>query len=325
MPQDVAIVFVHGINATTYDYADRMRDRLIAALPKKLRAHATFRSVFWADIVRGRQQQFLQVARDSSNIRVSKWRRFVVEGLGDAAAYQKTRNRDNAAYYQIQGRITEKLKEADNHGQPAKPLVFIGHSLGCHIISSYAWDINRLKQMSDVELAEWNDPEAGEFVRSLRTWSPLRRLDTFAGFVTLGSNMPLFTFTFGPDRVFPITKYSNDKYQAAFPGSSLPAAIKAKSRWLNFYSRNDLLGFPLKPLNSAYHSEPLLEDKEVEAEGFLRARFWPGSLNAMQAHIGYWHNRTVVRESAKLIRDLIEADPASPPAGASAPGASVQA
>ena len=26
----------------------------------------------------------------------------------------------------------------------------------------------------------------------------------------------------------------------------------SKARWLNFYSKRDLLGFPLKPLNPAY-------------------------------------------------------------------------
>jgi hypothetical protein len=37
------------------------------------------------------------------------------------------------------------------------PLVFIGHSLGSHIISSYVWDLNRLKQKSEDEIESEDD------------------------------------------------------------------------------------------------------------------------------------------------------------------------
>jgi len=35
----------------------------------------------------------------------------------------------------------------------------------------------------------------------------------------------------------------------AVPGAALPQPLYDRARWLNFYSKRDLLGFPLKPLN----------------------------------------------------------------------------
>jgi pimeloyl-ACP methyl ester carboxylesterase len=308
VPRDVAIVFVHGIQARDFDYSVPMRTKVLKALPRSLRPHAKFRSVFWADIVRGRSQLYLQQALLSTHIADTSYRRLVVEGLGDAAAYQKTRSRDNSAYYQIQERITNVLRDADAREDPNRPLIFIGHSLGCHIVSSYAWDINRLKQMTEEQLAGWDDTVATSFVAELRAASPFRQLGTFAGFVTMGSNMPLFTFMFGPDKVYPITRYPDASRLPAFPGANLPAAVAAKARWLNFYSPSDILGYPLKCLNNAYREEKRLSDWEVISEGYLRSRFLPASMNAMRAHTGYWTNRTVVRQSSTLIASIITAE-----------------
>ena len=310
MPRAVTVVFMHGINASDLNFAAPMRELLTYALPRKLRSYVKYQSVFWADIVRGRSQSYLQQARTSARMVDSPYRRLVVEGLGDAAAYQKTRKRDNSAYFAIQDRVSQALKDADAAGDPQRPLIFICHSLGCHIASSYAWDINRLKQMSDEDLAKWGEPETERLARELRSASPFRTLDTFAGLVTMGSNMPLFTFTFGPDRVFPITHNFKDGRSPAFPGRGLPERILSRAQWINFYSANDLLGYPLKPLNAAYGGEDRLIDRQVFSEGHIRARVLSPNFNVMRAHLGYWTNRTVIRESARLITRIMTAEDA---------------
>jgi hypothetical protein len=124
----------------------------------------------------------------------------------------------------------------------------------------------------------------------------------------MGSNMPLFTFTFGPDRVFPITYDFQDGRRAAFPGQGLSAHTLAQSRWINFYSANDLLGYPLKPLNAAYAAESCIEDRRVYSEGWLRAHLLPSNFNVMRAHLRYWMNPTVIRQSAALISRIMTAD-----------------
>lgn len=311
MTQPVAVVFVHGIHTHEPGYAGRMQDAIQTALPKTVRDVVTFRSVYWASRVRDRQAMYLDAVARKGLFDANKWRGLVVQGLGDAAAYQKTRSYKNSAYYQIQSDIRAVLDELDNQGLPDRPLIFVGHSLGCHIISSFVWDINTVKQWGEVRAAK-EDEEAFRFAEYLKGGSPFRRLDTLAGLVMMGSNMPLFTFTFGPDRIMPITTSRGPEEAPAFPGAALRGATLERARWLNYYSRNDLLGYPLKALNAAYAQEPRLHDIEVAAEGWLRrgaSRVLPALAPAFtyRAHTRYWSNPRVVRGAAGLIAAIATA------------------
>lgn len=316
MRRDIVVVFVHGINITSQDYYVGMRDRLLRALPKADRPYVTFRAVFWADIVRGRQQEYLLYASEQTSFQPTRLHKLVIEGLGDAAAFQKT-FATSSAYEEIHERLRRTIRDVSTGLKDQRPLVFIGHSLGCHIISSYAWDMHKLKAPELDSQASRGPPDP-----------PFARLDTFAGLITMGSNQPLFTFNIGPQYVHPITRSQKPgAYPAAFPGPMVDPAVRAQSRWLNFYSARDPLGYPLKPLNEAYDDEPLLTDVHAFSEGTLHRIFmrgWLRELSAMKAHAGYWRNRKVVSQSAQLLGNIINADqlaevaahaPAAPKAG----------
>jgi hypothetical protein len=319
MPRHVAIVFVHGILANELDFAAKMETKLRALLPAGLQDFVHFRSVFWSGTVREHQRDYFGRARSTGRMGHNRLRRYVIEGLGDAAAYQKTRHRQNSVYYEVQDSISAKIKSLDRPGRENCPLIFIGHSLGCHVISSYLWDLNKLNQRTAGDI-DGEDPEAQALWRSLHDATPFRRLKIIAGIVTLGCNMPMFTFTFGPDAVYPITsavKEANGRMLApAFPGSALPAALREKARWLNFYSSHDLLGFPLKALNDEYRNAEKIHDIQVSSE----APWFIPYLWCLFAHTRYWTNRVVLRHSAGLIRDMIET-----PADEPAPAARVEA
>lgn len=286
-----------------------MEDALKARLPKRLHPHVTFDAVFWAGRVRERQRHYLDAVKKKALFSDSAYRSLVVQGLGDAAAYQKTKSFRNSSYYEIQAEVRTVIERLDQSGPPNRPLILIGHSLGCHIISSLAWDMYTIKHWDDARLAA-EDDEVRKFAAYLKEGSAFRRLDTLAGLVMMGSNMPLFTFTFGPDRILPITSTRKPGDKAAFPGHALEPRTQSKVRWLNYYSRNDLLGYPLKPLNEAYTAEPLLTDIEVASEGWLRrlASYIAPPLAAYQAHTGYWTHRRVVRGAADLIAAIATAD-----------------
>lgn len=311
MPQPVAVVFVHGIHTHEAGYADLMQQAIARRLPADLKPLVTFRAVYWAERVRKRQKLYLDAVAKNALFDANKWRGLVVQGLGDAAAYQKTRSHQNSAYYEIQSDIRSVLDELDGQGLPDRPLVFVGHSLGCHIISSFAWDINTVKQWDDQRGANEHE-QAKLFAAYLKDGSPFRRLDTLAGLVMMGSNMPLFTFTFGPDRIMPISTSRDPQEMPAFPGVALSEPTRARARWLNFYSRNDLLGYPLKPLNSAYDEDSRLSDIEVASEGWWRrgvSRVVPALAPAFtyRAHTRYWRNPRVVRGTADLISAIATA------------------
>jgi hypothetical protein len=306
MPQHVAVIFVHGIFANDIGFALPMQEALRKLLPKELHQYLNFQSVFWADTVRDHQRNFMAKARAASGISENFLRKFLMQGLGDAAAYQKTRHRENSIYYQVQDAISEKIKSLDVRGREHRPLIFVGHSLGCHVISSYLWDFNKLKQRPKADLHA--DPGAVEEWEELQTASPFRRLETLAGIVTMGSNMPLFTFTFGPERVLPITIApvgpDGRSLAPAFPGAQLPHSLSKHARWLNFFSKKDVLGFPLKPLNDEYAKSDLIEDICVRSESSIMGAV--PYLCSLSAHVGYWPNLTVLNRTAQLIRNIAE-------------------
>ena len=309
--RDVAVIFVHGILARRPEFAARMQKRLRRRLIRDgLHDYVHFRSVFWADDVREHQDEYFDSARAAGGFWHSTLRRYVIQGLGDAAAYQKTRDRENSIYFKVQSDISDKIKSLDSEnrsqGRGLCPLIFIGHSLGSHVISSFLWDLNKLKQRTEDDIVKnERDIKVKELWYELKDGGEFRRLETCAGIVTLGSNIPMFTFTFGPSFVYPITVAPNDaagkELQPAFPGAALPKPLKEKARWLNFYSRWDILGFPLKPLNAAYRKAKIIHDIRVWSE-------WPWFLPyiwCIFAHRRYWTNRTVLRETHKLIREMV--------------------
>ena len=309
MPQHVAVVFVHGIFARAIQYSAPMQGHLLKLLPRELRKYVDFEEVFWAGPVRGRQTAYMKNARTDADIVENRLRTFFIQGLGDAAAYQKTPRRENSIYYQVHDEINKTLKRYDERLHSSTPLVFIGHSLGSHIISSYAWDLNRLKQRSDDDIRNEPDDLVRQQHAELKQASDFRRLDTLAGLVTFGSNIPLFTFTFGAARIYPLTKpphgHAGSSLKPAFPGPKLPGALQQSAQWLNFYSRRDVLGYPLKPLNEFFGAEQRIEDICVRSESRI-SRILPYWSN-LSAHIGYWTNATVLQRTTALIRRIIEA------------------
>lgn len=290
----VGIVVVHGIRTRDTDYANAFRRAVMRQIPRDRRTLVEWREVFWGDVTHGNQRAYFERATHTNWLiyRNARWE-FVLQGLGDAASYIRTRTIDGAAYHAIQDRVNFALDQLDMPDCSDRRLIFVGHSLGCQIISSYVWDMNRLKQVTSTP----EDEDHAALRARLSTSTPFRRLDTLAGIVTFGSNIPVFTFAFAPKRVIPITRARIEGETAAFPGCALPEDCSRKSRWINFYSPFDILGFPLKPLNSAYY-DAVQMDKVVFSGGW---RFW----HPLAAHQGYWRHRAVVKHTARLVVDII--------------------
>jgi len=314
--RDVGVIFVHGIFVDNPNFSDEMEGELRKRMTAEQRACVHFDSVYWAGEVRRHQKNFIANAVDAAGITNNRLRDFVLYGLGDAAAYQKTPYRKHSIYYSVHDKIIDALDRLDAVPQlQTAPLVFIGHSLGCHVISTFLWDLNRLRQ-STVEVIQAEIPDKSVQNEWMDEWrklqdanaSPFRKLETVAGLVTLGNNMPLFTFAFGPDRVFPVTKPPEipgippSRVHAAFPGIGLPPPLQDQAKWLNFFDKDDVLGFPLKPLNRSYSSETRITDIPVRSGKMARSvPFW----GIYEAHVGYWTNPVVLDKTADLITSMM--------------------
>jgi pimeloyl-ACP methyl ester carboxylesterase len=316
MARDVVVIFVHGIGVESNRYDDPLRQGILKQLSSTHANHVEFHSVFWADAVRNRQRGFLNSASNAPGFNAHALHEFVIERLGDASAYQKTSHRVESTYFAIQAKMRQTILAARRGPNDHRPLIFVGHSLGCHIASSYAWDLHKLKhQLATSEPNAW-DTNTADWAECVRHASPLERLDTWAGFITLGSNQPLFTFQLDKDQIFPITRTNLPGGMPAFPGVTLDPTLTAIARWDNLFSKNDPLGYPLRPLNDHYRNEPRLRDHAVTSEGWLRSRVpfgWYRQLISERAHEGYWTNATVATHAAQLITDLITAPVSAQP------------
>ena len=170
-------------------------------------------------------------------------------------------------YRQIHNRIHQSLARLrSNLGNQDKPLIVIAHSLGSVILSNYIWD-------------EQTNQGLGT--------NPFERMETLASIVTFGSNIPLFTLAL--DDIECIT----------FPPPTLPAKLKTRAKWLNFFDGDDVLGYPLKPLSTSYR-QTVTADLQINAGGLFT------SWNPI-SHTEYWTDTDFTKPVAQLICDLVKA------------------
>ncbi len=270
MSKDLAVIIIHGIGSQEPEFANSM----IAELQGRLADadvdpnRVAWQPIHWADILFGRQEKYLKEANENNDLDFFSLRRFTITALSDAVAYQKVGDNAKAPYHRIHARIREKMGElySQQLGGAACPLVVMAHSLGGHIISSYIWD---MQQHGAAGLSEFE------------------QFKTHAGFITFGCNIPLFTFAYDKNDIFPIK----------FPGELLSDSTRAKSKWLNYYDKDDVLAYPLKPINDAY-SKVVDNDIAINSGGIF-VNWNPMSHNA------YWTDNSLTKPVTKYLVSLL--------------------
>ena len=188
--------------------------------------------------------------------------------LADAVAYRRPNPGEYDQYQAIHQRVHERLAELSAAVGSTTPLVVAAHSLGSVIFSDHVWDEQRRRGPGR---------------------DPLTRCETLAGLITFGSNIPLFTL--GLDQVKPII----------FPplGNALPAPVRAVARWMNYFDRDDVLGYPLREINSAY-AATVHEDVALQV-GSLWSSWNPAS------HTAYWSDERFIDRVAAQVAEVYQA------------------
>ena len=166
-------------------------------------------------------------------------------------------------------------------------------------------------EIADEELfGEWLDEWEKAAARQGEPVTPPRR--TLAGIVTMGNNMPLFTFTFGPKRVRPITvapeirRVENDPDAAVDREISCCLSGRVASRIAE--AKRPMAEF-LQQARPAWISSQELYGRidrihDIDVRSVL-PWFIPW-LWCYFAHTRYWTNRIVLRDTARLIRNVVE-------------------
>lgn len=186
----LAVALIHGIgdqpDSRDEDGLHSYARELVAALRRRLGAEAgevAFQSLYWASVLDARELDYLKrIEREPLGWR---WlRRAVTLFLGDASGYRKVSAAYDTTYQQVHQHVRSGIMALRAKVGPQTPLVILAHSLGGHIVSNFIWDQQKLNRTPSCSI----DPFLG--------------LETLAGLVTFGCNIPLFTFAY--EKVCPI-------------------------------------------------------------------------------------------------------------------------
>jgi hypothetical protein len=263
MPGKIGVLVIHGMGAQKRGFSAGLREAVSGFLGSDP-ARLTWNEIYWADVLEPRETELWTWMRraqepDGSPIPLD-WRtirEFVVHNFGDAIAYH--RDQTASAYNDVHRVISDSVHVlAAALGDADAPIVVMAHSLGGHMMSNYLWD----RQHGATAAA-----------------GPLEPIPTLAAMITFGCNIPLFSLS------YPVAKPIN------LPGAGItnPKIVSA-SRWLNFLDRDDVLGWPVRPLyakdlgaldDAQKRTVGRIEDREINVGGAF-ANWNPA------AHGSYW-------------------------------------
>jgi len=275
MAGDVGILVVHGVGSPGPDFARK----LIENLERRMRRSGVdpdsfvWRSAWWADLLTERQNGMWDRMQLGS-LRWDRMRHFVVNAVGDAAAYHDTGRHHEMIYRDIHEIIRENLASLRKElGSDKKPLAVIAHSLGAHIVSNYIWDSQHKC--------------SGYPGSNFKNWTPFECMDSLALLITAGGQIPLFTLAYPVEEINSIE----------FPPSSLDKSLKSAAKWLNFYDPDDILAYPLKSLSRSY-DEAVTEDLAINVGGIMQS--WNPT-----SHSGYFDDNDFIAPVARALADLL--------------------
>ena len=189
-------------------------------------------------------------------------RRFLIDFVGDAFAYQPS-FLDRGTYDRIHGALAKTIGCLAQEAGERAPLCIIAHSLGSIIASNYIYDLQKPRLIS---------PEVSHVMGD----TPVDRGETLALLYTLGSPLAMFCL-----------RFENFGTPIKIPSPLLAQHYPdLKGEWVNFYDRDDVIGFPLKTLSEAYR-KAVKRDKEVDV-GSPLVKWTPLS------HMHYWTDKDVI-------------------------------
>src|SRR5258706_793428 len=287
--KQVAVISIHGMGREDKNYHKGFEEKLKRKLGARW-SRVAFGHIYYQDRLEPNEKFVYEKMREAKtrfhSFFLWRWlREFLIFFFADPGSLENNKSDSMSAYFQTQAKIVQVLRRIYKQADQDKTIkvIIVAHSLGCQVISSYIWDAQysavsaqlEKKTVLDVSATIKSNKQAQEVANVMQAgyqtrvgvWSEKGSLDTInedeAELLTLkslhrlytcGCNIPLFTA--GHDYIVPFKK----------PNASF--------KWLNFYSRNDVLGWPMQPLQGRrgvkdpqYKNHPtyatLVEDHEV--------------------------------------------------------------
>lgn len=278
MGRKIAVAVIHGIGKQTADFAEKMTAELNQHFGPDMTSDVVIRTVFWAPVLQEAENELVRRVEQGGALHYPDVRRFLIDFLGDALAYQPAGD-DRRAYDGIHSVFAATLAALAQEAGPDAPLCIIAHSLGTIIASNYIYDlqVDPFKHLISDE------------VQALIHDNPLEQGRTLALLYTLGSPIALWSLRyreFGRPVAVPSPHLS--QYHAEIEGE-----------WVNYYDQDDVVGFPLKTLNAQYE-KVITRDAAVNVGNLLQ------NWNPL-SHLGYWTDRDVIEPIARKLVEVWKA------------------
>ncbi|WP_047984200.1 hypothetical protein [Ornithinibacillus californiensis] len=250
MSQKIAVLILHGAGTPEKNFADKLIERITEGFAKKLtnrnaEKEIVFEPVYWSSVFAPEQVKLWEQLQDYRDLNYGRLRRFVLEFLADAVAYQPTRL-GNQNYDKVHALVAKSMQRLRDRAGHQAPLCVISHSLGSIIASNYFYDLQFKKENIGMETKGCTNSNA------------LEQCQTLTLFYTLGSPMAMWSLRY-IDFGSPITVPS-PTVKEFYP--------HLKGEWINFYDKDDILAFPLKGINEAY-KQAVTKDIQVNAGGIF--------------------------------------------------------
>lgn len=269
MTQKIAVAVVHGIGRQAPEFAKELNEAIQKHCDSTCGADIIVRPVYWAPAMQQKEDTLWDRLTAGGAGNFKQLRRLMIDYVADALAYQPTAF-DRKTYDDIHAVYARTLRQlADEAGESA-PLCIVSHSLGTVISSNFIYDLQKPELITPQVRAEMGD-------------TPLERGETLNFLYTLGSPIALWSLRFR-DFGKPIT---------VPPPQLADHYPDLQSAWINYYDKDDLIGFPLRELNHAYR-QAVSADREVNVGNLLT------SWNPL-SHTAYLDDQNVVRPIAESL------------------------
>lgn len=280
MAQKVAVAILHGMGNQKEDFADEMIRLLKKRFAKQLKNkhpnpadQLACQPIYWAKVFDQEEEELWQNMKAGDKMRYLRLRRFVIDYLADAVAYQPTIERRHN-YDKVHRVVANKFRRLSRETGETAPLCIIAHSLGSVVANNYFYDL------------QYKTGNIRAAVRAEMSDTPMEKGETLALFYSLGSSLALWSLRF---------QDYGDTIQVPAPNltSYYP---NVTGGWWNMYDQDDVLGYPLKPLNENYE-QAIKEDIKVNVGG------WLTSWNPL-SHSQYMTDKDVVKPIADQLARL---------------------
>ncbi|MDZ8054419.1 MAG: hypothetical protein RMX68_018935 [Aulosira sp. ZfuVER01] len=269
MTKKLAFLTIHGMGETDKEYYQILKQSLEKPLGKDIWAKVHFEPIHYQSDLQDYQYSVWEKMRQSAPLSWQDLRKFMLFGFSDVSALEHRATDDGSVYKKIQKSIIYSLKIARaEFSNNDVPIIILAHSLGCQVISNYLWDTQKDKGIWQVGSPDYPEfqPEQEDFLK----------LKSLRYLFTTGCNIPLFIAGFA--EIVAIPK----------PNPNF--------KWFNYYDKDDILGWPLKPLSPSYD---LAVEKDIEIDSGNLWQSWNP-----QSHDGYWADEDFIAHLTQIIKSF---------------------